>query len=162
VWCWITARSVNIYVSSFWCPVPVREPATKNEPRTSDGWEQALHHHTVLRLVESLSLVDKDESRLYKKPAFRESILMVRTAARVNEWNYLEVPNFRILKAYGHRSLGYSRKNFLVFAAATKQFSCKWRLNLVFINPKSACLLHGLTVLDDETVEWLLNTCPEI
>jgi len=21
--------------------------------------------------------------------------------------------------------------------------------------------LHGLTVLDDETVEWLLNTCPE-
>jgi len=32
----------------------------------------------------------------------------------------------------------------------------------VFINPKSACLLHGLTVLDDETVEWLLNTCPEI
>ena len=22
--------------------------------------------------------------------------------------------------------------------------------------------LHGLTVLDDETVEWLLNTCPEI
>jgi len=22
--------------------------------------------------------------------------------------------------------------------------------------------LHGLTVLDDETTEWLLNTCPEI
>jgi len=22
--------------------------------------------------------------------------------------------------------------------------------------------LHGLTVLDDETSEWLLNTCPEI
>jgi len=22
--------------------------------------------------------------------------------------------------------------------------------------------LHGLTVLDDETMEWLLNTCPEI
>jgi len=22
--------------------------------------------------------------------------------------------------------------------------------------------LHGLTVLDDETIEWLLNTCPEI
>jgi len=22
--------------------------------------------------------------------------------------------------------------------------------------------LHGLTVLHDETVEWLLNTCPEI
>jgi len=21
--------------------------------------------------------------------------------------------------------------------------------------------LHGLTVLDDETIEWLLNTCPE-
>jgi len=21
--------------------------------------------------------------------------------------------------------------------------------------------LHGLTVLDDETTEWLLNTCPE-
>jgi len=22
--------------------------------------------------------------------------------------------------------------------------------------------LHGLTVLDDEAIEWLLNTCPEI
>ena len=22
--------------------------------------------------------------------------------------------------------------------------------------------LHGLRVLDDDTVEWLLNTCPEI
>jgi len=22
--------------------------------------------------------------------------------------------------------------------------------------------LHGLTVLGDETIEWLLNTCPEI
>jgi len=22
--------------------------------------------------------------------------------------------------------------------------------------------LNGLTVLDDETIEWLLNTCPEI
>jgi len=22
--------------------------------------------------------------------------------------------------------------------------------------------LHGLTVLEDETIEWLLNTCPEI
>jgi len=22
--------------------------------------------------------------------------------------------------------------------------------------------LHGLTVLDDETIEWLLTTCPEI
>jgi len=22
--------------------------------------------------------------------------------------------------------------------------------------------LHGLTVLDDETTEWLLNTCPKI
>jgi len=22
--------------------------------------------------------------------------------------------------------------------------------------------LHGLTVLDDETTEWLLNICPEI
>jgi len=22
--------------------------------------------------------------------------------------------------------------------------------------------LHGLTVLDDETTEWLLNTCPDI
>jgi len=22
--------------------------------------------------------------------------------------------------------------------------------------------LHGLTILDDETTEWLLNTCPEI
>jgi len=22
--------------------------------------------------------------------------------------------------------------------------------------------LHGLTVVDDETIEWLLNTCPEI
>jgi len=22
--------------------------------------------------------------------------------------------------------------------------------------------LHPLTVLDDETIEWLLNTCPEI
>jgi len=22
--------------------------------------------------------------------------------------------------------------------------------------------LHGLTVLDDETTEWLLSTCPEI
>jgi len=22
--------------------------------------------------------------------------------------------------------------------------------------------LHGLTVLDDETIEWLLNTCPEV
>jgi len=22
--------------------------------------------------------------------------------------------------------------------------------------------LHGLTVLNDETIEWLLNTCPEI
>jgi len=22
--------------------------------------------------------------------------------------------------------------------------------------------LHGLTVLDDETIEWLLSTCPEI
>jgi len=22
--------------------------------------------------------------------------------------------------------------------------------------------LHGLTVLDDQTTEWLLNTCPEI
>jgi len=22
--------------------------------------------------------------------------------------------------------------------------------------------LHGLTVLDEETIEWLLNTCPEI
>ena len=22
--------------------------------------------------------------------------------------------------------------------------------------------LHGLTVLDDETTEWLLNTCPEV
>jgi len=22
--------------------------------------------------------------------------------------------------------------------------------------------LHGLTVLDNETTEWLLNTCPEI
>jgi len=22
--------------------------------------------------------------------------------------------------------------------------------------------LHGLTVLDDETIEWVLNTCPEI
>ena len=22
--------------------------------------------------------------------------------------------------------------------------------------------LHGLTVLDHETIEWLLNTCPEI
>jgi len=22
--------------------------------------------------------------------------------------------------------------------------------------------MHGLTVLDDETTEWLLNTCPEI
>ena len=22
--------------------------------------------------------------------------------------------------------------------------------------------LHGLTVLDDETIEWLLNTCPDI
>jgi len=22
--------------------------------------------------------------------------------------------------------------------------------------------LHGLTVLDDETMEWLLNTCPDI
>jgi len=22
--------------------------------------------------------------------------------------------------------------------------------------------LHGLMVLDDETTEWLLNTCPEI
>jgi len=22
--------------------------------------------------------------------------------------------------------------------------------------------LHGLTVLDDETTEWLINTCPEI
>jgi len=21
--------------------------------------------------------------------------------------------------------------------------------------------LHGLTVLDDETIDWLLNTCPE-
>jgi len=24
------------------------------------------------------------------------------------------------------------------------------------------CGLHGLTVLDDETIEWLLNTCPKI
>jgi len=22
--------------------------------------------------------------------------------------------------------------------------------------------LHGLTILDDETIEWLLNTCPDI
>jgi len=22
--------------------------------------------------------------------------------------------------------------------------------------------VHGLTALDDETIEWLLNTCPEI
>jgi len=22
--------------------------------------------------------------------------------------------------------------------------------------------LHGLTILDDETIKWLLNTCPEI
>jgi len=22
--------------------------------------------------------------------------------------------------------------------------------------------LHGLTVLDDETIEWLLDTCPKI
>jgi len=22
--------------------------------------------------------------------------------------------------------------------------------------------MHGLTVLDDETIEWLHNTCPEI
>jgi len=22
--------------------------------------------------------------------------------------------------------------------------------------------LHGLTLLDDETIEWMLNTCPEI
>jgi len=22
--------------------------------------------------------------------------------------------------------------------------------------------LRGLTVLDDETIEWLLNTCPEV
>jgi len=29
-------------------------------------------------------------------------------------------------------------------------------------NHRSPHGLHGLTVLDDETIEWLLNTCPEI
>jgi len=29
-------------------------------------------------------------------------------------------------------------------------------------NPWTPHGLHGLTVLDDETIEWLLNTCPEI
>jgi len=29
-------------------------------------------------------------------------------------------------------------------------------------NPSTPHGLHGLTVLDVETTEWLLNTCPEI
>jgi len=29
-------------------------------------------------------------------------------------------------------------------------------------NPSTPRGLHGLAVLDDEAVEWLLNTCPEI
>jgi len=29
-------------------------------------------------------------------------------------------------------------------------------------NPSASHGLHGLTVLDDETTEWLLNTCPDI
>jgi len=29
-------------------------------------------------------------------------------------------------------------------------------------NHRSPHGLHVLTVLDDETIEWLLNTCPEI
>jgi len=29
-------------------------------------------------------------------------------------------------------------------------------------NHRSPHGVHGLTVLDDETIEWLLNTCPEI
>jgi len=29
-------------------------------------------------------------------------------------------------------------------------------------NPSTPHGLHGLTVLDDETIEWLFNTCPEI
>ena len=29
-------------------------------------------------------------------------------------------------------------------------------------NPSTPHGLHGLTVLDDETTEWLLNTCPDI
>jgi len=29
-------------------------------------------------------------------------------------------------------------------------------------NPLAPHGLHGLTVLDDETTEWLLNICPEI
>jgi len=29
-------------------------------------------------------------------------------------------------------------------------------------NPSTPHGLHSLTVLDDETIGWLLNTCPEI
>jgi len=29
-------------------------------------------------------------------------------------------------------------------------------------NPSTPHGLHGLAVLDDETIEWLLNTCPDI
>jgi len=29
-------------------------------------------------------------------------------------------------------------------------------------NVQSTDSLHGLTVLDDETIQWLLNTCPKI
>jgi len=29
-------------------------------------------------------------------------------------------------------------------------------------SPWTARPPHGLTVLDDETIEWLLNSCPEM
>jgi len=33
---------------------------------------------------------------------------------------------------------------------------------LPFIIHRPPDRVHGLTVVDDETLEWLLNTCPEI
>jgi len=41
-----------------------------------------------------------------------------------------------------------------------KQFADHFVLQCPIHRPPH--LLHGLTVLNDETIDWLLNTCPEI
>jgi len=54
--------------------------------------------------------------------------------------------------------MGYGLLCGLLVWRRTNRRPCRPPLS----NPSNPHGLHGLTVLDDETTEWLLNTCPDI
>jgi len=69
------------------------------------------------------------------------------------------------LRAYVRRFRTYLHKWGMTFSAACECGAEEQTVDHVVLQcpiHRPPHGLHGLMVLDDETIEWLLNTCPEI